>query len=128
MNPINTTTTIERNSGVYESIDGEIHFYPTPYNAEVFIATAITQQQQMLQYFLQSTNTLNPYAIPYDYSNNAVLNTKITTTDHDTNTSDNNSNMQFNTNHLNNNTNINSITAQQKNQRLSSSPPTISNQ
>ena len=92
------------NSGVYELVNGETYFYPTPYNAAAFIATAIHQQQQMLHYFLWST--LNPYAIPYEYneynSNVKTYDNKSTPTSKDAhnNNKDNNAPNDYDTKNL----------------------------
>ena len=73
----------ECNSGVYEMVNTETRFYPTPYNAANFIATAIYQQQQMLHHFLRGI--LNPHATPFAHnSNSKTYNNKPTSTYQDT--------------------------------------------
>lgn len=121
---------MERNSGIYEAINGQFHFYPTPFNAAAFTATAIQQQQQMVQYFLQ--RRLNPYALPY------IPNIVLPTNNENTNTfnAENKNNQEHNNNinvhHTNSNNDINTTkkntttTTCNKHRRCFSDPPQIS--
>ena len=103
---------MNRNSGIYELVDGKTYFYPTPYNAAIFISTAILQQQQMIQYFLQSN--LNPYASPFEYNNISYLDNDHKNTHHTTNNNDIKINSPLNENEAdynnNNNTTMNNTT------------------
>ena len=56
------------NSGIYEYIHGELHFYNTPFNIRDFIYNTIQQQQRIINYFMQQA--LNPRALPWTPKNN----------------------------------------------------------